>query len=75
MRLADKIANCNACKGSHGARVYTELMEAACDEWTADLVNTDDNEEKTRLQGAIRKVEYLLKRIEEKPPVSRNTPR
>ncbi len=63
--LDQAIKNCSAVKGSNGARLFTELLEAAIDGWTETLIASDNQDESMRLKGAIREVNYLLKRVEE----------
>jgi len=60
-----KINECRECLHTAGGRAFTNMLEAAVEEWTADLIETNDKDESVRIVGAIRSVKYLLKRVHE----------
>jgi len=63
--LNESIAECNSLQSTTAGRAYKALLEDAVDDWTKTLVETDDESESQQLKGAIRKVGYLLNRVEE----------
>jgi len=65
MGLSEKISDCQDCIRTAGGRAFTEMLEEAADEWTADLIAIDDRDEAMRLTGAIRKIKYLIARVNE----------
>ena len=64
--LNKSIADCQGLQMSPAGRAYKALLENAIDDWTKTLVETNDDTESYMLKGAIRKVSYLLGRVEEK---------
>ena len=65
MSLHKRIQDCHAVRGTQTGALFISMLEAAVDDWTERLIDVDEHDEKTRLQGAIRNVRYLLRRIDE----------
>jgi len=63
--LNKSIAECSSLQMTTAGRAYKALLENVIDDWTKTLVETDDDVESHMIKGAIRKVSYLLKRVEE----------
>ena len=64
--LSAAISECHTCETTPGGRAYKKLLEAAIEDWTSKLIESDDDKESTMLKGAVRHVRYILKRVEEK---------
>ena len=68
MSLHKRIQDCHDVRGTQAGALFISMLDAAVDDWIERLIDVDDHDEKTRLQGAIRYVRYLLRRIEEEQP-------
>ncbi|RMH45466.1 MAG: hypothetical protein D6694_04670 [Gammaproteobacteria bacterium] len=68
MSLHDLIRDCHDARATKIGGLFISMLEAAVEDWTERLIDMDDHDGKTRLQGAIRNVRYLLQRINEERP-------